>query len=104
MKKLVLSLAILGFVAFGTLSVQDLFASSSQVEMVNFDKDPKKDGGKKTAETKAVKTTDAKSTEVKAAGADAKACPSTCSDKSASTKSCCDKEKAGCCTSSPDKK
>ena len=99
MKKLVLSLAILGFVAFGALSVQNLIASSSQIEMVNFDKDPKKDGDKKTAETKEVKATEAKTTE-----ADAKACPSTCSDKSASSKSCCDKDKAGCCTTSPDKK
>ncbi len=55
MKKLVLSLAILGFVAFGALSVQNLIASSSQIEMVNFDKDPKKDGDKKVADTKEVK-------------------------------------------------
>jgi len=98
MKKLVLSLAILGFVAFGALSVQNLIASSSQIEMVNFDKDPKKDGDKKVAETKEVKT------EAKAAEGDAKVSSSSCSDKSASSKSCCGAEKTGCCTSTPDKK
>ena len=100
MKKLVLSLAILGFVAFGALSVQNLIASSSQIEMVNFDKDPKKDGDKKVADTKEVKA-DAKTTD-----ADAKDCSSTCTDKSASSKSCCSGEKSACgtSTSSPDKK
>jgi hypothetical protein len=98
MKKLVLSVAIIGFLAFGALSVQNLIASSTQVEMVNFDKDPKKDGDKKTAETKEVKS------EPKSTNADAKACPSTCSDKSASSKSCCDKEKEGCASACPDKK
>ena len=98
MKKLVLSLAILGFVAFGALSVQNLIASSSQIEMVNFDKDPKKDGDKKVAETKEVKT------EANAAEGDAKVSSSSCSDKSASSKSCCGTEKTGCCTSTPDKK
>jgi Phr family secreted Rap phosphatase inhibitor len=99
MKKLVLSLAILGFVAFGVISVQHLIASPSNIEMVNFDKDPKKDGDKKTAETKEVKATEAKANE-----ADAKAGSSDCSDKAASSKSCCDKDKAACCPSSPDKK
>jgi len=100
MKKLVLSLAILGFVAFGALSVQNLIASSSQIEMVNFDKDPKKDGDKKVAETKEVKA------EAKTTDANAKDCPSTCTDKSASSKSCCSGEKSACgtSTSSPDKK
>ena len=100
MKKLVLSLAILGFVAFGALSVQNLIASSSQIEMVNFDKDPKKDGDKKVADTKEVKA-DAKTTD-----ANAKDCSSTCTDKSASSKSCCSGEKSACgtSTSSPDKK
>jgi hypothetical protein len=104
MKKLVLSLAILGFVAFGALSVQNLIASSSQIEVVNFDKDPKKDGDKKVAETKDVKAEGTTTTEAKTSCADAKACPSTCSDKSASAKSCCSAEKSACCSSSPDKK
>jgi hypothetical protein len=98
MKKLVLSLAILGFVAFGALSVQNLIASSSQIEMVNFDKDPKKDSNKKAADTKDVKA------ETKTTEADAKASPSTCSDKSSCSKSCCGAEKEGCAKSCPDKK
>jgi len=104
MKKLVLSLAIIGFVAFGALSVQNLIASSSQVEMAKFDKDPKKDGDKKTTETKVVKTTEATATEAKTTETDTKASPSTCTDKSASSKSCCAHEKEGCAKSCPDKK
>lgn len=98
MKKLVLFLAIVGFVAFGAISIQNLIASSTQVEMVKFDKDPKKDGDKKVAESKDTKA------EAKSANTDGKECPSTCSDKSASSKSCCDKEKESCAKSCPDKK
>lgn len=108
MKKLVLSLAILGFVAFGALSIQNVIASPSQIEIVNFDKDPKKDNNKKVADTKEVKG-DTKATE-----SSAKNCSSSCSDKSASSKSCCDKstasksccdkERTSCCSSGPDKK
>jgi len=97
MKKLVLSLAILGFVTFGALGIQNLIAATSQTEIVTFDKDPKKEDTKKAADTKEVKS-ESKTTDAK------EACPSTCSDKSASSKSCCDKEKAGCATSCPDKK
>jgi hypothetical protein len=106
MKKLVLSLAIIGFVAFGALGVQHLIAASSQTEIVNFDKDPKKDDNKKAAD---VKTTDVKAADTKEVKADAKtsescakSCSSSCSDKSAS--SCCGSEKSGCSSSSPDKK
>jgi hypothetical protein len=102
MKKLILSLAFFGFVAFGVVSVQNLMAASSQVEIVNFDKDPKKDGEKKVADTKEVKAET--KTETKTSGDCAKSCSSSCSDKSASSKSCCDKDKAACCSSSPDKK
>jgi len=98
MKKLVLSLAILGFVAFGVISIQNVVASSVQTEMVNFDKDPKKEDTKKAADTKEVKS------ETKKSGSCEKSCASSCSDKSATAKACCDKEKAGCCASSPDKK
>jgi hypothetical protein len=99
MKKLVLFLAIIGFVAFGALSIQNVIASSTKVELVKFDKDPKKASDKKVAESK-----DTKTTEVKSENIDANAAPSTCSDKSATSKGCCDKDKAGCCPSSPDKK
>jgi cytoskeletal protein RodZ len=102
MKKLVLSLAIIGFVAFGALGVQNLIAATSQVEIVNFDKDPKKADAKaadtKTVDTKEVKA-DAKTTE-----SCAKSCSSTCSDKSASAKSCCGSEKSCCTSTTPDKK
>lgn len=97
MKKLILSLAIVGFVAFGALSIQTLIASSSNIEVVNFDKDPKKTETKKSADSKDVKS-DAKTTE----SAD-KSCSSSCSDKSESSKSCCGSESAGCC-GTPDKK
>lgn len=98
MKKLVLSLAIIGFVAFGTLGVQNLIASSTPTEIVNLDKDPKKADDKKAADTKEVKA-DAKTTE-----SCEKSCASTCSDKSASSKSCCGSEKSSCTSSTPDKK
>ena len=98
MKKLILSLAFFGFVAFGVVGVQDLMASTAQVEIVNLDKDPKKDGDKKVADTKEVKA------DAKSSGDCAKSCASSCSDKSASSKSCSDKDKAACCSSSPDKK
>jgi len=98
MKKLVLFLAIIGFVAFGALSIQNLMASTNQVEMVKFDKDPKKANDKKVSDSKDAKT------EAKSTAKDVKANPSSCSDKPASSNSCSDKEKAGCCTASPDKK
>jgi hypothetical protein len=99
MKKLVLILALIGFVAFGALSIQNVIASSTRVEMARFDKDPKKASDKKAAQSK-----DTKTTEVKSSSTDANATPSTCSDKSATSKGCCDKDKAGCCSSGPEKK
>jgi hypothetical protein len=99
MKKLVLIISLTAFVAFGALSIQNVIASPTQVEMARFDKDPKKTNDKKAAETK-----DSKTSEVKSENSDAKAAPAACSDKSASSKGCCDKDKAGCCSSSPDKK
>ena len=98
MKKLVLSIAFISFVAFGALSIQNVIAGSYSIEFVKFDKDPKKDGDKKAVESK-----DAKNTEAKTETADkSKDCQSSCSGKSAS--SCSDKSKeggSGCC---PDKK
>jgi hypothetical protein len=100
MKKLILSLAIVGFVSFGVLNLQSVVAASSNVEMVNFDKDPKKDGDKKSTEVK-----DAKAGAKSADAGCAKDCSSSCSDKSASASaSCCDKSKESCSKSCPDKK
>ncbi len=103
MKKLVLTLAIVGFVTFGALSIQNLIASSFTTEMVNYDKDPKKEDTKKAADTKEVKsdTKEVKSVDAKSSGS----CASSCADKSASSKSCCSGEKSGCSTTcTPDKK
>lgn len=100
MKKLVLSLAILGFVAFGALSVQNLIAASTNIEVVNFDKDPKKDGEKKAVESKSAKAT----TKSGDSGC-AKDCSSSCKDKSATASAdCCDKSKESCASACPDKK
>lgn len=99
MKKLILTLAILGFVTFGALSIQNLIASTSHVEMANFDKDPKKDDNKKAADTKEVK---AEAKTEKSASDD---CGTSCGDKSASTHSCCGGEKASTSeTAKPDVK
>jgi FtsZ-interacting cell division protein ZipA len=99
MKKLVLTLAIIGFIAFGALSIQNIVASSSQVEMVKFDKDPKKANDKKTADSKDSKT------DTKAANTtDEKTATPSSTEKSASPKSCCSGEKEGCAHSCPDKK
>jgi hypothetical protein len=101
MKKLVLTLAILGFLTFGALGVQNLIASSHQTVMVNYDKDPKKSDSKKTSDTKEVKA------EAKTAESSSKSSGTSCSDKSSSSKSCCSGEHSSCCGSTsatPDKK
>lgn len=103
MKKLVLSLAILGFVTFGALGIQNIIAATSNIEMVNYDKDPKKEDTKKAADTKEVKA-DTKATETgskSCSSSCASSCSSSCSGKSATTKDCCSKDKASC---TPDKK
>jgi hypothetical protein len=99
MKKLVVILAIISFVAFGGSGIQNVIASSTRVEMLKFDKDPKKANDKKVAETK-----DTKANETKAAVSDSKVSTSSSSEKSAAAKECGNKDKAGCCSSSPDKK
>jgi hypothetical protein len=98
MKKLVLSLVIVGFVAFGAIGIKNIMASATQTEMANFDKDPKKGSEKKTTETKEVKA------EAKTAEGTEKSCASSCTEKSASDKSCCAGEKSECSKSCPDKK
>jgi hypothetical protein len=98
MKKLVLSLAIIGFIAFGALQVQYIVASTSQVEMVKLDKDPKKEDTKKAVDSKEVKS-DTKTTETAKS-----TCGSSCCDKSTSSGSCCGSEKSGSSSACPDKK
>lgn len=89
MKKLVLVIAIAGFVAFGALSVQSIFAATTNVEYVNFDKDPKKD--KKASEAKA---------DVKSAKDGECAPKADCTTKS----SCCSKSSGATSKEGPDKK
>jgi len=102
MKKLFLALAIIGFVTFGALGVQNLTASSYSVEMVKFDKDPKKDGEKKSKDSKATSEVKAEtSTSAKDASCSS-SCASSCSSKS--TASCCSKDDASCAKECPDKK
>jgi hypothetical protein len=104
MKKLVLAIALFSFVAFGALSIQNVMAGSYNIELVKFDKDPKKDGDKKATDAK-----DAPKAEMKSGDGASKDCSSSCAGKSASaccadksSSACCDKSKESC--ASPDKK
>lgn len=98
MKKLFLALAIFGFITFGAIGVQNLMASSFSVEMVNFDKDPKKDGDKKSKDSKATTEMKAETTSTVKDGC----CSSPCSSKAAA--SCCSKDDDACKKECPDKK
>lgn len=101
MKKLFLAIAIIGFITFGAIGVQNLVASPYSVEFAKFDKDPKKDADKKNKDSK-------ESTEVKAETTSATStakegcCTSSCSGKS--SESCCSKDKSSCSKECPDKK
>jgi hypothetical protein len=99
MKKTVIILAVLGFVTFSSLCIKNVVAYTTRVEMVNFDKDPKKDNDKKVTESKIITTR-----EIKADSSDTRVIASSSSDKTAASAGCSDKDKAGCCSSSPDKK
>jgi hypothetical protein len=87
MKRLILGLFLATFLVFGALSVQNIYADSFNVEIVNFDKDPKKDGKKEVT---------AKSN--KASAKNSKEC---CAKDS----KCCDesKKKECCSTKAPSK-
>jgi hypothetical protein len=98
MKKLVLSLAIFGFVTFSALNIQYIIASPSQIGVVNFDKDPKKESSKKTADTKDVNA------DTKKTANDANASAPADKGKASSSRSCCGGDNEGCSKSSPDKK
>ncbi|MBW6481361.1 MAG: hypothetical protein K0B37_18195 [Bacteroidales bacterium] len=99
MKKFVLALAIFGFVAFGVISIQTVVASSMSVEMVNFDKDPKKD------EKKAVEAKDSKAEMKSGKDCCAKDKASSCKDKSTTASAdCCATTKSSCASACPDKK
>ena len=102
MKKLVLALGLSCFILFGALSVQNIYGVTTGIEMIKFDKDPKKVDDKKAADAKA---TDAKTT------TDVKSCDSkgdANSGCSKSTSSCCKpgdaSSKGDCSKACPDKK
>jgi hypothetical protein len=76
-------------------------ASTHSVEMVKFDKDPKKEGDKKSKDTNETTEVKAESTTPAATGHDG-CCASSCSDKSSS--SCSSKEKECGSKESPEKK
>jgi hypothetical protein len=97
MKKLFLALAIFGFVAFGVVGIQDIQASTYSIEMVKFDKDPKKDGDKKAKDSKA-------SAEMKAQNASSKSGCCSSSSSCASKADCCSKSGEDCSKECPDKK
>lgn len=113
MKKFILSIALFSFVLFGALSVQNLLANSFQVEFVKFDKDPRKDGDKKAADKKDVKTDQTANTIAAPVAAPATApadkgcCPhstsSCCSDKHGDP-NCAKDKKEDCSKTCPDKK
>lgn len=89
MKKLIIGFALVCFVAFGTLGIQSVMASSDNVEVVkmNLDDEPKKD---KKTEAKA----DGKDTkEAKAAG-DSKTGCKDASSKCHTNTSCCGSKSA----------
>lgn len=107
MKKLVLALGLTCFILFGALSVQNIYGMTTGIEMVKFDKDPKKVDDKKATDAK---TTDAKATDVKAT-TDTKSCDSKGDAKSGcckSTSACCKpgdaSSKGDCSKACPDKK
>ena len=52
MKKLVLSIALMAFIAFGAASIQTVVASTTGIELARLDDDKKKDAKKETKETK----------------------------------------------------
>ena len=101
MKKLVLALGLTCFILFGALSVQNIYGVTTSVEMVKFDKDPKKTDDKKAADNK----------DAKATSTDSKSCESKCTSSSSCSKSsssCCKpgdaSSKGDCSKPCPDKK
>ena len=98
MKKLILALAIFGFVLFGVFAVQNVVAATAEVEIVNFDKDPEKDKDSKKKKSEArAETKSAETTAVKSGCCAEK---SSCGDKSKSYTA----KKEDCSKECPDKK
>jgi hypothetical protein len=99
MKKTIIILALIGFLVFGGLCIKNVIAYSARVESLKFDKDPKKANDLKVVEFK-----DTTMTNSEINHADLKVSTSSVSELSVASQGCSDKDKAGCCSSSPDKK
>lgn len=89
MKKLFLTLGLFCFIYFGAFAVQNITSSTFGVEIADFDKDPTKDGDKKTTDKQEVKK-DANTVVVGDSRSDCKA-KANCSTQ----KSCC-KSQSNC--------
>jgi len=103
MKKVILALGLLSFIAFGALAVQNLGTATFGVEIADFDKDPTKDGDKKKKndDKKEVKSDDKATATGEAKAECASKKTSCCSKKTA----CCSKSsKVECAKEDPDKK
>ena len=100
MKKLILTLGLFSFIFFGALAIQNVTSSTFGVEIENidFDKDPTKDGDKKAKEAK---------TDTKAASTDKSAeecAPSSAKSGCATKSSCCSSKGKSSASDCPDKK
>ncbi len=101
MKKVVLALGFFTFILFGAVTVDNVSAATTGVEIVELDKDPAKDGDKKKAEVKEEKAC-ASASKASDKGCCAKA--SKCGDKASTamaSKGDCAKD---CSKECPDKK
>ncbi|MDZ7741999.1 MAG: hypothetical protein U5Q03_09680 [Bacteroidota bacterium] len=99
MKKLIFGISLAAFFLLGVTNVHTVVASQSDVEIVNFDKDP--DGKDKKEAKKADKKADAK------AKAETKEGSKDCAPKAGDckVKSDCKDKKTSCCSKShPDKR
>ncbi len=100
MKKLILTLGLLCFIFFGAFAIQNISTSTFgvDIENIDLDKDPVKDGDKKAKETnKDSKTTSIDAGDEECAPKDAKA---GCASKS----SCCSSKGKSGAKVCPDKK
>jgi len=107
MKKLFLALAIFGFLSFGALGIQNILAATHSIEVVNFDKDPKKVSDKKSKDSKATAEMKAENTSASTTTVKDASCESSCVGKSSSccsSKSDCASSSSCCSKDSPDKK
>lgn len=96
MKKLIIALTLVAFVAAGAFTLNKVSAKAStsevKIEMVKFDQDPTKDGDKSKKDSK-TKASDKKTTTT------VKSENSTSKSENCATKKDCPPAKSGCCSS-----